>query len=139
MSKIKSKDTKPEQIFRKKLWELGYRYKKNVKSLPGAPDIVFEKYKLVVFIDGEFWHGYNWIEKKQKLNTNKRFWIPKIERNMQRDIVNNDKLGKMGYEVFRFWEQDLKKNQDLCIKEVTSYIDAIKSNASRNLNQNPKY
>ncbi|MEN8120743.1 MAG: hypothetical protein ABFS35_10370 [Bacteroidota bacterium] len=81
-----------------------------------------KKHKLAIFIDGEFWHGYNWEEKKKKLKTNRRFWIPKIERNMQRDIVNNIDLGKMGYEVFRFWEQDIKKNLDLCIREVVNYI-----------------
>jgi DNA mismatch endonuclease (patch repair protein) len=113
MTKIKSINTKPELILRKKLWSLGYRYNKNVKKLPGSPDIVFEKYKLAIFIDGEFWHGYNWVEKKAKLKSNRRFWIAKIERNMQRDILNNIELGKLGYEVFRFWEQDLKKNFDL--------------------------
>ena len=127
MSKIKSQNTKPEQIFRKKLWELGYRYRKNVKLLPGKPDIVLEKYKLAIFIDGEFWHGYNWAVKKQKLKSNKRFWISKIERNMQRDIVNNAELGKLGYEVFRFWEQDLKKNLELCINEVTNYINSFQA------------
>lgn len=126
MSKIKSKDTKPEQNFRKRLWSLGYRYKKHVKELPGTPDIVFEKFKLVIFIDGEFWHGYNWFEKKQKLHTNKKFWIPKIERNMQRDIVNNAELGRMGYEVFRFWEHDLKKDLEVCILEITNYIETKK-------------
>lgn len=124
MAKIKSKDTKPEQIFRKSLWKLGYRYKKNLKKLPGSPDIVFNQYKLAIFVDGEFWHGYNWREKKEKLKSNRRFWIPKIERNMQRDISNNVELGKMGYEVFRFWEQDIKKNLELCIREVVNYIES---------------
>ena len=124
MAKIKSKDTKPEIVFRKTLWELGYRYRKNVKNLPGTPDLVFNKYKLAIFIDGGFWHGYNWQEKKKKIKRNRRFWIPKIERNMQRDIVNNIDLGKMGYEVFRFWEQDIKKDLDLCIREVVNYIES---------------
>lgn len=126
MAKIKSKDTKPEIIFRKSLWKLGYRYKKNVKTLPGSPDIVFTKYKLAIFIDGDFWHGYDWHEKKKKLKSNRRFWIPKIERNMQRDIQNNVALGKMGYEVFRFWEQDIKKELDLCIQEVVGFIESKK-------------
>lgn len=126
MAKIKSKDTKAELVFRKKLWSLGYRYRKNVKNLPGSPDLLFQKYKLVVFIDGGFWHGYDWQQKKQKLKTNRRFWLAKIERNMQRDIQNNVALGKMGYEVFRFWDRDIKKELDLCIQEVVNYIESKK-------------
>lgn len=66
MSKIRSKDTKPEILLRKKLWSLGYRYRLNYKKLPGKPDIVLVKYKLAIFIDGEFWHGYKWNEKRRK-------------------------------------------------------------------------
>lgn len=83
MSKIKSKNTKPEIKVRKALWALGFRYRKNVKELPGSPDIVFAKQRLVIFIDGEFWHGFNWESKKSKLVANRGFWIPKIERNIQ--------------------------------------------------------
>ena len=67
MSKIKGKDSKPEVKFRKALWHLGYRYRKNYKKLIGKPDIVFQKYKTVIFIDGEFWHGYKWNEKKENI------------------------------------------------------------------------
>jgi DNA mismatch endonuclease, patch repair protein len=96
MGKIKGFDTKPELKLKKALWKLGYRYRKNVKLLPGKPDIVFGKFKLAVFIDGEFWHGYEWESKKDKIKTNRDFWIPKIERNIQRDQYNNQLLVNQG-------------------------------------------
>src|SRR5688572_7327398 len=104
MSKIKGKNTKPEILFRKALWNEGIRYRINDKALPGKPDISNKSLKFVVFIDGVFWHGYNWEEKKRKIKSNRKFWIPKIERNIQRDQQNNDKLLQLGFIVFRFWE-----------------------------------
>jgi len=101
MSKIKGKNTKPELIFRKALWQKGIRYRLK-SSLPGKPDISIKKHKLVIFIDGEFWHGYNWNERKQTIKNNRRFWIPKIERNMQRDAEVNQTLKDLGFTVFRF-------------------------------------
>lgn len=80
MSKIKGKDTKPEILFRKSLWASGVRYRINVSGLPGKPDIVIEKKKIVIFIDGEFWHGYKWQEKKPKIKSNRDYWIAKIEK-----------------------------------------------------------
>ncbi|QOG02837.1 very short patch repair endonuclease [Flavobacterium sp. MDT1-60] len=123
MAKIKSKDTKPEILFRKELWNAGIRYRKHNKKLPGNPDIVNKKLKLVIFIDGEFWHGFNWEEKKKKIKSNRDFWIPKIERNMQRDIENNIKLKNIGYKVFRFWEHDVKKESQKCIQLICSYLN----------------
>lgn len=92
MKKIPSKNTKPELIFRKELWRRGYRYRINDKKLPGSPDIVFKKMKTAIFIDGEFWHGFNWQEKKKKIKANRGYWIPKIERNIERDERNNKEL-----------------------------------------------
>ena len=85
MSHIRSKDTKIERILRNALWHKGYRYRKNYKQLPGSPDIAITKYKIAIFCDSEFFHGYNWEIKKQKLGQNKEYWIKKIERNMARD------------------------------------------------------
>lgn len=119
MSKIRSTGTMPEQLLRKKLWKAGVRYRINVKTLPGSPDIVVRKKKLVVFVDGEFWHGYNWNIKKKKIKTNRKFWIPKIERNMQRDIENTKALRKLGFRVLRFWEHEIKKDLLGCVKKVT--------------------
>lgn len=122
MSKIKSKNTKPEIKVRKALWALGYRYRKNVKKLPGCPDIVFTKFRLVVFIDGEFWHGHNWEKKKAMLKTNQDFWIPKIERNMQRDSQNDELLSDKGWYVMHFWEMQIKNNFEDCINRIVNYI-----------------
>jgi DNA mismatch endonuclease (patch repair protein) len=122
MSKIKGKNTKPELLFRKELWAKGVRYRINSKTLPGSPDVSIKKYKLAVFIDCEFWHGYNWNERKPKLKTNRRFWIPKIERNMQRDKEVNGKLAEMGFTVFRFWSKNIKEDLDRCIRDVLVYI-----------------
>ncbi len=74
------------------------------------------------FIDGEFWHGFNWTEKKARIKSNRDFWIPKIERNMQRDSENNSKLEAMGFKVFRFWEQEVRNSLDCCVSQVVNYI-----------------
>ncbi len=118
MSKIRSKDTKPELMLRKALWERGHRYRLRVKNLPGSPDIVFRKKKLVIFVDGEFWHGFNWTEKKKKIKSNRGFWIPKIERNMQRDEENNNLLKEMGWTVLRYWESFIKKDIKTCVDMI---------------------
>lgn len=122
MSKIKSQNTKPELKLKKTLWNLGFRYRKNVKKLPGTPDIVFPKDKIVIFVDGEFWHGYNWEEKKTKIKTNRDFWIPKIERNIQRDKRNNQLLSESGWYVLRFWEHEIKKDFEDCISQIINYF-----------------
>jgi DNA mismatch endonuclease (patch repair protein) len=122
MSKIKGVDTKPELKLRKALWKLGYRYRKNVKLLPGKPDIVYKKYKLTVFVDGEFWHGYEWEDKKQKIRSNREFWIPKIERNIQRDQFNNQLLLDSGWTVIRFWEKEIKRDLEHCLNRIIDHI-----------------
>jgi len=123
MSKIRGKNTKPELLFRKALWTKGIRYRINNKKLPGKPDVSIQKYKLAIFIDGEFWHGYNWNEQKETINSNRGFWIPKIERNIQRDNEVNQLLTDMDYTVFRFWERDIKTDLDKCINDVLIYLD----------------
>lgn len=123
MSKIKGLNTKPEVILRKALWNLGIRYRLNVKNLPGKPDILMKKYKLVIFVDGEFWHGYNWEDKKKKIKTNSSFWIPKIERNIQRDKENEEELIELGFRVIRFWEHEIKKKLQDCLDKVSYLIN----------------
>jgi len=122
MSKIKGKETNAEIILRKGLWRLGYRYRKNYKKLVGKPDIVFVKQKLVIFIDGEFWHGYNWEEKKGKIKSNSEYWIKKIERNMQRDQEATKCLESEGWKVIRFWEQEIKKQPENCINLIAENL-----------------
>ena len=122
MSNIRGKNTKPELLFRKALWEKNVRYRVNSKDLPGRPDISIKKYNLAIFIDGEFWHGYNWDERKETIKSNRDFWIPKIERNLQRDREVNSQLQEMGFTVFRFWSQEIKDNLDKCINDVIVYM-----------------
>ncbi len=78
---------------------------------------------MAIFIDGEFWHGYNWVEKRETIKSNRGFWIPKIERNMQRDDEITRQLIDMEYTVFRFWERDIKTELDKCINDVLIHID----------------
>lgn len=122
MGKIRGKNTKPELAFRKALWQAGYRYRIDYKKLIGKPDIVLNKYKTAIFIDGEFWHGQNWEERKRKIKSNREFWIPKIERNIQRDAEVNQALAILGYTVFRFWENEVKKELHHCLQKVISHL-----------------
>jgi DNA mismatch endonuclease (patch repair protein) len=122
MSRIRGKNTKPELLLRKALWKKGVRYRLDNKKLPGKPDVSIQKYKLAIFIDGEFWHGYNWDERKGNIKSNRGFWVPKIERNMQRDREVNRQLNTMGYTVFRFWEKEIKNELNTCINDVLVYI-----------------
>jgi DNA mismatch endonuclease (patch repair protein) len=122
MSKIKSKNSKPEKALRLALWSLGVRYRKNDKALPGRPDIVLRKYKLVIFVDGSFWHGFDWPKRRESIKTNRDFWIPKIERNMQRDREVDALLQQKGFNVLRFWDHEVNKELGRCIALI---IDAI--------------
>lgn len=124
MAKIKGRNSKPELRLRKALWKHNIRFRLYRKDLPGRPDLVIEKYRLVIFVDGDFWHGYQWQQRKPK--TNQKFWIPKIERNMQRDKYVNNSLQAMGYVVMRFWEHEIQKNLPACINQIKLYIEAAK-------------
>ena len=106
MAKIRSKDTKPERIVRRYLFSRGYRYRKNVKGLPGTPDIVMRKYGIVIFIHGCFWHGHEADSHVPRTHTD--FWRKKIERNRQRDARNKAELKRMGWRVMTIWECQLK-------------------------------
>jgi len=125
MSRIKGKNTKPELAFRKALYALGYRYRIDYKKLLGKPDIALPKYKTVIFIDGDYWHGKNWEERKPKIKTNREFWIAKFERNIQRDKEVNLALKEKGYTVFRFWESEIKKDLEQCLHKVITHLNPI--------------
>ena len=114
MQAIKSKDSQIELLLRKELWRRGLRYRKNVKNIYGKPDIAFIGKKVAVFCDSEFWHGYNWEERKLDFKSNQEFWIAKIERNMQRDKEVTSKLEAGGWTVLRFWGKDIKNNLKEC-------------------------
>lgn len=132
MRAVKCKDSKIELVLRKKLWNRGFRYRKNFKDLPGKPDIVFTKYKIAVFCDSEFWHGYNWEERKQDIKSNRDFWIPKIERNIERDREVNRQLDSMGWLVLRFWGKQILKSTDQCVSVIEKIIEEIKNGYSEN-------
>ena len=113
MAKIKGKDTKPEWIVRRYLFSRGYRYRKNVKGLPGTPDIVLRKYGIVIFIHGCFWHGHE--VDGHIPHSNSEYWRKKIERNQRRDERNKIELKKLGWRVMTIWECQLK----LAVREQT--------------------
>lgn len=126
MSSIKGKNSKPEMILRKALWSKNIRFRLHDKSLPGRPDIVIKKYKLAIFVDGEFWHGFNWKTNRERIKSNRLFWIPKIERNMQKDERVNRALRNMEYTVFRFWSQDVLKKLPLVLNQIELFLETRK-------------
>lgn len=109
MSRIKGKDTKPEEIVRKFLFAQGFRYRKNDKRLPGKPDIVLPKYKTVIFVNGCFWHGHEGCKYFVWPENNKGFWEEKITTNIERDRKKKSELETLGWNVITVWECELKK------------------------------
>ena len=124
MSKIRGKDTKPEIILRKYLWNNGVRYKKNCKGLPGRPDIAITKYKIAVFCDSEFFHGKDWNRQREKVDkgANSDYWVKKIERNIERDKQKDKELRDLGWEVIHFWSKDIMKDPEGCFSVVIAAI-----------------
>jgi DNA mismatch endonuclease (patch repair protein) len=141
MSAIHGKDTKPEALLRKYLWNSHYRYRKNWSSLPGKPDIVITKHKICIFIDSEFFHGqyldseeYQKTHRKYKTlrdqimhGNNPDFWIAKIEHNVQHDKDVNASLAAMGWTVIRFWSKDVLHDPEACTAKIVEIISG-KSN-----------
>ena len=122
MSRVKLKRNSSEILLAKALWHKGYRYRLNYKQLPGSPDIAITKYHIAIFIDGEFWHGKDFEEKKKHLKSNKEFWIEKIEENIKRDEKNDILLRQMGWIPLHFWESDIKNNLDYYINTLLEII-----------------
>ncbi len=127
MQAIRSKDTSIEIALRTALWHRGVRYRKNYKQLPGKPDIAITKYRIVVFCDSDYWHGYDWENRHQRIKSNRDYWIPKIERNMARDKEITAQLQAMGWIVLRFWEWQIKKRLNECVDVVIKTIAEISS------------
>lgn len=124
MSRIRCRDTKPEEIVRKYLFSRGFRYRKNDPSLPGKPDIVLPKYKTVIFVNGCFWHGHEGCRYFVWPKNNANFWKEKIERNIERDTHNYQLLAERGWKIIVVWECELKKN--VRIQTLTRLSDQIK-------------
>lgn len=123
MQAVKNKGSAIEIKFAKSLWSNGLRYRKNDTSVFGKPDFTFKKLKIAIFVDSEFWHGKDWEIKKYEFKSKQDFWIPKIERNIQRDIEVNLKLQEGGWTIFRFWGKEINKNLEDCINKVINKID----------------
>lgn len=122
MKAVKSSGSEIEVMLMKELWSRGLRYRKNVKTIYGKPDIAFIGKKVAVFCDSEFWHGYNWEERKHDFKSHQEFWIPKIERNMERDKEVTNKLESDGWTVIRFWGKEIKKNLKECADIVEKTV-----------------
>lgn len=122
MANVKLKHGVDEVVIAKALWHDGYRYWLNYKKLPGSPDIAIQKYKIAVFIDGEFWHGYDWENRKPKLKRNRDYWIAKIEENIARDKRVDQELVELGWIPIHLWSRDVKKNLRECIHLIERTI-----------------
>lgn len=132
MAAIPAKDTEPELLLRKALWHMGLRYRVNVRTLTGKPDIVFTKAKIAVFVDGDYWHGHNWAVRgldslEQELAGYSDFWKTKILRNIERDKVVTSTLMCEGWKVIRIWESSIREDLEECCafiqREYTSRIE----------------
>lgn len=125
MKQVKNKDSKIEILLRKELWSRGLRYQKNTNKVFGHPDIAFIGKKIAVFCDSEFWHGYNWEERKNDFKSHKEFWIPKIERNIKRDAEVTERLKSEGWTVIRFWGNEIKKDTAKCADTIEKAVKEI--------------
>lgn len=130
MSRVKLKGGNAETIVAKELWKIGFRYWKNYKKLPGSPDIAIKKYKIAIFIDGEFWHGRDWEQKKTKLKRNREYWIEKIEENIDRDRRVDSELRGIGWIPVHFWTKEIEKDLGDCIKTIKelAYDEIVNQN-----------
>lgn len=127
MSRIRGKDTKPEELVRKYLFSKGFRYRKNDSRLPGKPDIVLPKYKMAIFVNGCFWHGHEGCRYFVWPKNNAEFWKVKISGNIDRDKKNYGQLEELGWKVIIVWECELKKSlRDERLSALISEIEWCK-------------
>ena len=121
MSRVKGEDTGLETRVRSELHKRGFRFRKHLKDLPGKPDIVFTKVRVAVFLDGDFWHGYEFPTWQHKVSD---FWKTKISNTIKRDGRNDQRLREMGWTVIRLWQHDLERNYAASIDEIVSTVKA---------------
>jgi len=122
MKAVKNKDSGIEKLLREELWKRNIRYRKNVNGIFGHPDIAFIGKKVAVFCDSEFFHGYDWENRKHDFKSHQEIWIPKIERNMERDREVNEYLEAEGWTVIRFWGKEIKKNTAQCADVIEKAV-----------------
>jgi DNA mismatch endonuclease, patch repair protein len=123
MRRVRSRDTTAELLLRRELFRAGLRYRVNVKRVPGCPDIVFMNARLAVFVDGDFWHGHQWVKRgltrlEDQFHNNKTYWIAKIQRTIERDAANTARLEELGWIVIRLWETDVIADSQACLRRV---------------------
>ena len=128
MSRIKGKDTGPEKAMAAAFSAHGLTWESHVKELPGKPDFVFSAARLVVFVDGDFWHGWRFPQWRNKLSEE---WEAKIEANRQRDVRNRRRLRRMGWTVIRIWEHQIKRSPKECLASVVSLVKENTNNPNR--------
>lgn len=121
-------NTSIERMLSSELFRRGLRFRKNTKKIYGHPDISIEKYKIAIFCDGDFWHGYDWENRRDDIKTNRDYWIPKIERNMEKDIEVNHVLTYLGYTVLRIWEHEIRNNLDGVATMIMNKVEELKGN-----------
>ena len=128
MSRIRSRDTKPEKKVRQVLFRSGFRYRVNVKALPGSPDIVLAKYRTCIFVNGCFWHGHKDCKYYTVPETNTEFWTDKVSKNKERDALNNQRLESLSWSIITIWECELKpKAFDDTMDRLTSQLHENKA------------
>lgn len=127
------KGTKAEMLLRRALWEKGLRYRLHANDLPGKPDIVFRRQCLAIFVDGDFWHGRDWDERRKKLEkgSNADYWLAKISYNIERDKKNTALLEGMGWTVIRFWETDLSGGSQKGVREISAALALLSSSKKK--------
>ena len=121
MSRIGQKDTNIERVVRSRLQRDGLRFRKNVQTLPGTPDVVFPRQRLAVFIDGDFWHGYDFVRWRNRVS---QYWVDKITRNIQRDQRNASQLEELGWRVVRVWGHEVDHDLDGVIRRIKDILKA---------------
>ncbi|MDD4353831.1 MAG: very short patch repair endonuclease [Candidatus Nanoarchaeia archaeon] len=122
MQEISNSNTKMEVVLAKALWEKGYRYRKNDKTVFGKPDLTFKRLKIAIFVDSEYFHGKDWDINKHRIKTNRKFWWKKIESNIKRDCEVNIRLKKEEWKILRFWSKDVQKNLLSCTRKIDRII-----------------
>ncbi len=122
MARVRLRRGRAETSLARALWHRGYRYRLNDRRLPGSPDIAITRHRLAIFIDGEFWHGYDWQRKKDRLKSNRGYWTEKIEENIARDARDEKRLAALGWTVLRFWEKQVLRDLDACVATVEDAI-----------------
>lgn len=122
----RASDTTAELLLRRALWRLGLRYRKNVKDLPGKPDVVFPNERLVVFCDGDFWHGRNWKRLKKQLErrANATYWVAKIAANRARDTLYRRELRKAGWTVHQVWESEIRSSPEAVAGRIAAAVSS---------------